>query len=84
MKFGFRIPFLTKRIAARTSLKRVIRHNLVFKTPKGFGCFTDTKKAAYNKIYNKTSRGCLVNLLLLISLGLLTFSIPSCDIKKIC
>ncbi len=31
MKFGFRIPFLTKRIAARTSIKRVIRHNLGFK-----------------------------------------------------
>jgi hypothetical protein len=33
MKFGFRIPSLTKRIAARTSVKRVIRHNLGFKAP---------------------------------------------------
>ncbi len=82
MKFGFRIPSLTKRIAARTSLKRVIRHNLGFKAPKGFGWFTDPKKAAYNKVYNKTSRGCLVNLLFLVSFGVLVFSIPSCDFKK--
>ncbi len=82
MKFGFRIPSLTKRIAARTSLKRVIRHNLGFKAPKGFGWFTNPKKAAYNKVYNKTSRGCLVNLLFLVSFGILTFSIPSCDFKK--
>jgi hypothetical protein len=82
MKFGFRIPSLTKRIAARTSLKRVIRHNLGFKAPKGFGWFTDPKKAAYNKVYNKTSRGCLVNLLFIVLIGVLTFSIPSCDFKK--
>ena len=82
MKFGFRIPSLTKRIAARTSLKRVVRHNLGLKAPKGFGWFTDPKKAAYNKVYNKTSRGCLVNLLFLVSFGILVFSIPSCDFKK--
>jgi len=82
MKFGFRIPSLTKRIAARTSLKRVIRHNLGFKAPKGFGWFTNPKKAAYNKVYNKTSRVCLVNLLLLVSIGVIGFSIPSCDFKK--
>jgi len=40
MKFGFRIPSLTKRIAARTSIKRIIRHNLGFKAPKGFGILT--------------------------------------------
>ena len=82
MKFGFRIPSLTKRIAVRTSLKRVIRHNLGFKAPKGKGWFTNPKKAAYNKVYNKTSRGCLVNLLFLVSFGVLTISVPSCDFKK--
>ena len=82
MKFGFRIPSLSKRIAARTSWKRVVRHNLGLKAPKGFGWFTDPKKAAYNKVYNKTSRGCLVNLLFLVSFGVLTFSIPSCVFKK--
>jgi hypothetical protein len=82
LKFGFRIPSFTKRIAARTSLKRVISHNLGFKAPKGFGWFTNPKKAAYNKVYNKTSRGCLINLLFMVSFAVLTYSIPSCDFKK--
>ena len=60
MKFGFRIPSLTKRIAARTSIKRIIRHNLGFKAPKGLGIITDPEKAIYNKVYNKTSNGFLV------------------------
>ena len=67
MKFGFRIPSLTKRIAARTSVKRIIRHNLGFKAPRGMGWITDPKKALYNKVYNKTSRGCLVSLVFLLS-----------------
>ena len=62
MKFGFRIPSLTKRIAARTSIKRIIKHNLGFKAPKGLGSVTDPEKAIYNKVYNKTSKGCLVML----------------------
>lgn len=70
MKFGFRIPSLTKRIAARTSVKRIIRHNLGFKAPRGMGWVTDPKKALYNKVYNKTSRGCLVSLIILMSIPL--------------
>lgn len=70
MKFGFRIPNLNKRIAARTSVKRIIRHNLGFKAPRGMGWITDPKKAMYNKVYNKTSRGCLVSLVLLLSMPL--------------
>ena len=70
MKFGFRIPSLTKRIAARTSVKRVIRHNLGFKAPRGMGWITDPKKALYNKVYNKTSRGCMVSLVFLLSMPL--------------
>ncbi len=69
MKFGFRKPSLSKRIAARSSLKRVVRHNLGIKAPKGFGWLTDPKKAAYNKVYNKTSRGCLVQVLFLVSIS---------------
>jgi hypothetical protein len=68
MKFGFRIPSLTKRIAARTSVKRVIRHNLGFKAPRGMGWITDPKKAFYNKLYNKTSRGCMVSFVFLLSM----------------
>ena len=71
MKFGFRIPSLTKRIAARTSLKRIIRHNLGFKAPRGMGWITNPKRAMYNKVYNKTSRGCMLGLLLLISTPLI-------------
>jgi hypothetical protein len=67
MKFGFRIPSLNKRIAARTSVKRMIRQNLEFKAPRGMGWITDPKKAMYNRVYNRTSRGCLLNLLFLIS-----------------
>ena len=68
MKFGFRIPSITKRIAARTSVKRIIRHNLGFKAPRGMGWITDPKKALYNKVYNKTSRGCLVSVMFLLSM----------------
>ncbi len=39
MKIGFRIPSITKRIAARTSIKRVVRHNLGLKAPRGLGCW---------------------------------------------
>ena len=68
MKFGFRIPSITKRIAARTSVKRIIRHNLGIKAPRGMGWITDPKKALYNKVYNKTSRGCLVSVVFLLSM----------------
>lgn len=55
MKFGVRKPSLKRRISARTSPKRFIRHNLGIKAPKGFGMITNPKKAMYNKVYNKTS-----------------------------
>lgn len=60
MKFGFRIPNLSKRIAARTSVKRALRHNLGLKAPKGMGWITNPKRAAYNRLYNRTSKGCSV------------------------
>ena len=62
MKIGFRIPNLNKRIAARTSVKRIIRHKLGFKAPRGWGWITDPKKATYNRVYNRTSRGCIVSI----------------------
>ena len=68
MKFGFRIPSFTKRIAARTSVKRIVRHNLGFKAPRGLGWLTNPKKAAYNRVYSRTTRGCLVTLIGLIGL----------------
>lgn len=72
MKFGYRKPSLKKKIAARTSLKRVVRHSLGIKAPRGLGWLTNPKKAAYNRVYNKTSKGCMV---ILIAFAGLLFSI---------
>ena len=69
MKFGFRTPSIKKRIAARTSPKRLIKNSLGLKMPKGMGLFTNPKKAAYNKVYNKTTTGCASVLLLPIIIG---------------
>ena len=71
MKFGFRIPNLSKRIAARTSIKRITRHNLGFKAPRGMGWITNAKKALCNKVYSKTSKGCLVNLVFLFGVSMM-------------
>jgi hypothetical protein len=59
MKFGLRVPSIKKRIAARTSVKRMVRHSLGVKAPRGWGWLTNPKKAAYNRVYNRTTRGCL-------------------------
>lgn len=55
MKFGIRTPSFKKRISARTSWKRVVRHNMGMKAPRGFGWFTNPKKALYNRVYNRTT-----------------------------
>jgi hypothetical protein len=68
MKFGFRIPSLTKRIAARTSPARFMRQNMGFKAPRGMGWITNPKRFMYNKVYNKTSTGCVVSLLVLLAI----------------
>jgi hypothetical protein len=60
VRFGFRVPSLKKRLSARTSLKRYVRNNLGLKAPRGWGWLTNPKKAAYNRVYNRTTRGCLV------------------------
>lgn len=59
MKFGFRKPSLKRRIAARTSVKRYVRHSLGVKAPRGWGWLTNPKKAAYNRVYSKTTFGLL-------------------------
>jgi hypothetical protein len=56
MKFGFRRPSLTKRIAAETSWKRYVRNSLGFKAPRGWGWLTNPRRAAYNRVYNRTTR----------------------------
>ena len=64
VRFGFRVPSLKKRISARTSLKRYARHILGIKVPRGWGWLTNPQKASYNRIYSRTTRGCLVVVLL--------------------
>ena len=60
VRFGFRVPSLKKRLSARTSLKRAIRHRAGLKAPRGWGWITNPKRAAYNRVYSRTTRGCLV------------------------
>jgi len=55
MKFGIRKPSIKRSIAARTSPARFVRHNLGLKAPRGGGWFTNPRKAAYNRVYNRTS-----------------------------
>lgn len=68
MKFGLRMPSISKRIAANISPKRLIRHSFGIKAPKSLGWKTNPKKFIYNKLYNKTTTGCLVFLFLFIGL----------------
>jgi len=55
MKFGIRTPSIKRSIAARTSVKRMVRHNLGLKAPRGWGWLTNPKKAAYNRIYTRST-----------------------------
>ena len=60
MKFGLRTPSLKKSISARTTgrAKRAIKKALIpGYGKKGMGLLKNPKKAAYNKVYNKTSFG---------------------------
>ncbi|MDT2524479.1 hypothetical protein [Enterococcus raffinosus] len=58
MKFGVRKPSLKKSFSARTTgkAKRQLKKAVVpGYGKKGSGWIKDPKKAAYNKVYNKTS-----------------------------
>lgn len=55
MKIGIRRPSIRGRISARTSWRRYVRHNLGFKAPRGWGWLTNPRKAAYNRIYSRTT-----------------------------
>ena len=58
MKFGVRTPSLKKYISARTTgrAKRSIKRALIpVYGKKGRGWITNPKKAAYNKVYRKTT-----------------------------
>lgn len=55
VKFGPRTPSLKRMLAARTSAARFVRHNLGIKAPQGWGWLTSPKRAAYNRMYSRTS-----------------------------
>ena len=58
MKFGFRTPSLKRSFKARTTgkAKRAVKKAFIpGYGKKGSSCIKNPKKAAYNKVYNKTS-----------------------------
>ena len=58
MKLGIRTPSIKKSLKARTTgrAKRAIKSSInPLYGKKGMGWITNPKKAAYNKVYNKTS-----------------------------
>ncbi|WP_341457135.1 hypothetical protein [Alkalibaculum bacchi] len=58
MKIGMRKPSLKKSIKARTTgkVKKSVKKTVIpGYGKKGMGWIKDPKKAAYNKVYNKTS-----------------------------
>ncbi len=58
MKFGMRTPSIKKSIKARTTgkVKRAAKKAVIpGYGKKGSGWIKNPKKAAYNKVYNKTS-----------------------------
>lgn len=58
MKFGLRTPSLKRSFKARTTgrAKRAVKKTLIpGYGKKGMGWIKNPKKAAYNKVYNKTS-----------------------------
>lgn len=55
MKFGIRKPSIKRSLAARASVKRMVRNNLGLKAPRGMGWITDPKRAAYNRVYDRTT-----------------------------
>ncbi|HEX7553999.1 MAG TPA: hypothetical protein VF378_10620 [Geothrix sp.] len=73
MKIGLRTPSLTKRVAARTSPARWVRNSLGLKAPRGWGWLTNPRKAAYNRVYNRTTfglKGCVWRLVIPAAFGL--------------
>lgn len=58
MKFGMRKPSIKRSIKARTTgrLKRSVKKSVIpFYGQKGFGWLKEPKRAAYNKVYKKTT-----------------------------
>jgi hypothetical protein len=72
MKFGYRKPSFKKRLSARTSVKRAFRSKV--RAPRGWGWVTNPKRAAKNRVYNRTSTSDVLSLILLIVIGWLAYT----------
>lgn len=71
MKVGVRKPSLKKSISARTTgrAKRAVKSSVnPLYGKKGIGWVNDPKKAAYNKVYNKTTTSIRSTSILLITI----------------
>ncbi|MGG7160256.1 hypothetical protein [Clostridium baratii] len=77
MKVGMRAPSIKKSVSARTTGKfnRAVKSSInPLYGKKGMGWINDPKRAAYNKVYNKTTFSVVDNLeliIILITLGIL-------------
>ena len=66
MKIGMRKPSLKKSVKARTigKAKRSVKKAVIpGYGKKGMGWVKDPKKAAYNKVYNKTTFGIILDII---------------------
>ena len=71
MKIGPRKPSIKKRVSARTtgSVKRKLKKAIIpGYGKKGTGWIKNPKRAMYNKVYRKTTTGCLLPILSLMGL----------------
>lgn len=69
-----RKPSIKKSISARTTgkAKRAVKKAVVpGYGKKGMGYVKNPKKAVYNKVYNKTSTGCLILIVAVIAIPIL-------------
>ncbi|RWL84135.1 MAG: hypothetical protein EOR68_10535 [Mesorhizobium sp.] len=55
MKFGIRKPSIKRSLAARTSVKRMVKQQLGLNAPRGMGWITNPRRAAYNRVYDRTT-----------------------------
>jgi hypothetical protein len=55
MRFGFRMPSLSKRIAARTSIERFLRYSLGHTALRVFRWFTHPQRALADRVPKHTN-----------------------------
>ena len=70
----FRKPSFKKSLAARLSWKRAIRHRLGLKARRGLGVVTNPRRALYNRIYHRTTKGCGSRLMILLAVTIIAMA----------